>query len=524
MRRLHAELKAAQEGALASRLQHEAAVEDLSAANEELQSLNEEYRSTAEELETSKEELQSINEEIQTVNAELKSKLAIVSTAHNDLINLTASSEIGTLFLDSDLRIRMFTPRVAGLINVAEPDIGRPVTNFTHSLDYPDWERDVRQVLRDLAPFEREVRDLAGRWFLVRLRPYRTIDGVVDGAVVTFNDITTRKNAEIVVQESERRLSALAQAASEVHYRMSPDWSVLLRLSGGGILADATGPGRTWTADYLPEDEHARFAEATLAAMQGKDPFTLEHRARRIDGTVVWLSSRAVPLLDAAGEIVEWFGAASDITARRRTEQAMRSSEERQNVLIAELQHRSRNLIAVITAVADRTLRRGGSVSAFEERLQALSRAQGLLSQFGSDTVEVGALVRMELAAHADPESERVKLAGPEVHLTARQVQNFALALHELATNAVKYGALRAGTGHLAVAWEVIEDRRGRPRLALSWIESGVTIEPGATERRGYGTELIREALAYALQAEVEHTFGLDGVRCRIEMPITQHE
>lgn len=134
VRRLHAELKGAREALVASRSEHEAAIEDLRAANEELQSINEEYRSTSEELETSKEELQSMNEELQTVNGELKNKLESISTAHSDLQNLTAATEIGTLFLDAKLRIRMFTPPIAGLFNVTEMDAGRSITHFTNQL------------------------------------------------------------------------------------------------------------------------------------------------------------------------------------------------------------------------------------------------------------------------------------------------------------------------------------------------------------------------------------------------------
>lgn len=197
-----------------------------------------------------------------------------------------------------------------------------------------------------------------------------------------------------------------------------------------------------------------------------------------------------------------------------------KAAAKRQEVLVNELQHRSRNLLGVVTAVANRTVKRGGSVEAFEDRLQALSRVQGLLSQGGSDTVEVGALVRAELAAYADGASDGITVSGPKVLLTARQVQNFALALHELTTNAVKYGALKAETGQLAITWEVVLDRRGRRRLSLSWIESGVSVDVANVTRRGYGTELIQEALAYALQAEIDYTLGEDGVRCRIQMPI----
>ena len=150
--RLHAELKQAQEALVASRAGHDVTIQELRAANEELQSTNEEYRSTAEELETSREELQSINEELHTVNAELKSKLERLSVAHSDLQNLTTVSEVGTLFLDVELRIKMFTPPIADILNITHLDIGRVVGDFTNRLNYQLLVDEAREVLRDLAP------------------------------------------------------------------------------------------------------------------------------------------------------------------------------------------------------------------------------------------------------------------------------------------------------------------------------------------------------------------------------------
>ena len=243
-----------------------------------------------------------------------------------------------------------------------------------------------------------------------------------------------------------------------------------------------------------------------------------EYRIRRPgDGAVRWVRNTDFPMRDAAGRVCWLGGVGRDITEEK-------GSAQRQEVLVNELQHRARNLLGVVSAVASRTMKQGGAVEAFEERLQALSRAQGLLSQQGSDTVDVGALVRAELAAHAQEGSVRVRVGGPEVKLTARQVQNFALALHELTTNAVKYGALKDDHGWRSVTWDEVQDRRGRPRLTLSWTESGVAVGPQAVTRRGYGTELIQEALAYALEADVEYELSSDGVRCRIEMPVGQPE
>ena len=163
IQQLQQELQFTQSQLRTSREEYEGANEELRAANEELQSINEEYRSTAEELETSKEELQSINEELQTVNAELKTKLESVSRAHSDIQNLMAATDVGILFLDTQLRIKRFTPRIAELFNVAAGDEGRSITDFTHSLDYDDLAADARTVLRDLASIEREVRSAERR-------------------------------------------------------------------------------------------------------------------------------------------------------------------------------------------------------------------------------------------------------------------------------------------------------------------------------------------------------------------------
>ncbi|MBS1301775.1 chemotaxis protein CheB [Loktanella sp. SALINAS62] len=189
----------------ASRAEHETTIQDLRVANEELQSINEEYRSASEELETSKEELQSMNEELRTVNAELKSKLESIGSAHSDLKNIVAATDIGTLFLDRKLRIRMFTPRVADLFNITDVDVGRLITDFTHRLDDDGISADVERVLNDLIPAEREVRTREGRWLVMRLRPYRTIDERIEGAVITFVDVTTQRETSERLRESEEQ-------------------------------------------------------------------------------------------------------------------------------------------------------------------------------------------------------------------------------------------------------------------------------------------------------------------------------
>jgi two-component system CheB/CheR fusion protein len=191
------------------REESDAANEELRAANEELQSINEEYRSTSEELETSKEELQSINEELQTVNSELKLKLEAISRAHSDLQNLMAATDFGTLFLDSALRIKRFTDRATELFSITPNDVGRSITDFANQLDYDDLIRDARAVLADLAPIRREVKSRAGKWYDIRLRPYRTVDDKIDGVVITFVDVSGRRQVEETLRARERELRKL---------------------------------------------------------------------------------------------------------------------------------------------------------------------------------------------------------------------------------------------------------------------------------------------------------------------------
>ena len=204
VRRLEQELVFIQSHLRASREEYEGANEELRAANEELQSINEEYRSTAEELETSKEELQSINEELQTVNAELKGELEQVTRGQNDIQNLITATDVGLLFLDTGLRIRRFTPRIAQLFNIVSGDEGRPITDFTHSLDYDTLAADARAVLSDPAPSEREVSSRNGAHYLMRMRRYQTTQDEPDGVVVTFVDISARRKTEDLLRASER--------------------------------------------------------------------------------------------------------------------------------------------------------------------------------------------------------------------------------------------------------------------------------------------------------------------------------
>lgn len=173
-----------------------ASKEELQSANEELQSTNEELQSTNEELTTSKEEMQSMNEELQTINSELQTKLDDLALAQSDMQNLLNSTEIAILFLDQHLNVRRYTERASKIVNVRESDVGRPLSDLTTSLQYPSLHEDALETLRTMAFSEKQIPTSDDRWFSVRILPYRRLDNVIDGVVITFVDITGTKKLE----------------------------------------------------------------------------------------------------------------------------------------------------------------------------------------------------------------------------------------------------------------------------------------------------------------------------------------
>ncbi|MHC5082458.1 MAG: chemotaxis protein CheB [Planctomycetota bacterium] len=189
--------------------------EELKSTNEELQSTNEELQSTNEELETSREELQSTNEELETVNSELQDKVDQLSGSNNDLNNLLSSTEIATLFLDNELCIKRFTPKITNIFKLIGTDVGRPVSDITHNIDYHDLAKDVSEVLDNLGRIDKEVRSKDGTWFTLRILPYRTVDNAIDGVVITFIDITKQKISDLASAEARDYAQGIIQTVRE---------------------------------------------------------------------------------------------------------------------------------------------------------------------------------------------------------------------------------------------------------------------------------------------------------------------
>lgn len=492
----------------------EAASEELKSSNEEYQSVNEELQSSNEELETSKEEMQSINEELHTVNAELNSKNENLARFNNDLRNLLESTQIATLFLDEHLHIRGFTPATTELFHLRKGDRGRPITEIAPNVDYPDLRSDVKNVLRNLGVVERILRsDDEGPAFLLRLRPYRTVDNVIDGVVLTFVDVTESQR----LNQEHARLAAIVNASKDAIVGLSlPDritsWNpTAARLFG---LAAAEAVGKSLDA-LLPAE----------ASQEVREFFASGERERRIgefrmiwvrpDGTRVPLEMSWAPVHDDQGKLI-----AGEIFARDISERI--KAEEGATLMMRELDHRVKNTLATVQAIAQQTARGAASVSAFEEvfdaRLLSLSQTHNLLAREGWNGADVRELVLADLAPYRTGEDARVEISGDPVKLAPKAALALSMALHELATNAVKYGALSKPEGVVLVDWEKrVKD--GQPWLHLRWTERGgpPVKQP---DRLGFGHRLITQGLPYELDGTADLAFSTTGVVCNMDVPI----
>jgi two-component sensor histidine kinase len=350
------------------------------------------------------------------------------------------------------------------------------------------------------------------RWLSDQGRAFRDADGkplYMTGAVV---DITERKRAEVALREHEELLSLATVGANLIAFR----WNVRtgeVRLSGRVEALTGLPPGTTVSSyrDKLKSvhpDDRARFDDAIARALQD-GVYEAEYRHIRTDRTVVWLYDKGLVHRDDAGQPLELIGVSMDVTGRK-------AAEQRQALLAAELDHRAKNMLALVLALLRTT--RAASVPEFVKavhgRIRALARAHVLLSESRWAGADLRRLVEEELAPFRTREEARVRMSGPAVMLAAPAAQALGMALHELATNAVKYGALSAPAGRIEVAWTL--ERQG---LVLRWAETG---GPPASPpvRRGTGTTVIEKSITYQLNGAVEFAWNLEGLACEMVVPI----
>lgn len=305
---LKQELRAKEEYLKSVNEELETSNEELKSSNEEMQSINEELQSTNEELETSKEELQSVNEELATVNTELQTKVFDLSRANNDMNNLLAGTGVGTVFVDFKLLIQRFTPSVTQIIHLILSDVGRPVGHIVSNLvGYDTLVEDIKAVLDGLIPKEVEVQTREGEWFLMRIRPYRTLENVIEGAVITFFDISEIKRMRDALQKAND-LHRLAVVVRDSHD------AILLQDTEGLILAwnpaaerfygwnESEALGRN-IRELIPEELREKALERIRQL--SRNDILEPYRSQRIakDGTVVEVWLTATALVNDAGQI-----------------------------------------------------------------------------------------------------------------------------------------------------------------------------------------------------------------------------
>jgi PAS domain S-box-containing protein len=336
-----------------------------------------------------------------------------------------------------------------------------------------------------------------------------------NGFVKIMRDRTAQHAKELELKESEARFRMLATSIPQLVFRSlddgarswgSPQWEIYAGLS------DAASRGFGWLEAIHPDDREMtrrRWQDAQRSA-----EYYVEHRIRRhSDGQYRWHQTRAKP---AGASSKEWVGTSADV-------HEMRGLQDRQQVLLSELQHRTRNLLALVQAIARQTVKSSASLvdfsRQFESRLGALSRVQGVLARTDQGPIDLQQIVRAELEAHGA--GNAAEIGGPPVELAPNAAQAIALALHELATNAVKYGALRHPPARLLVNWHLRQDEADT-HVILEWRENGVSIPDvsAAAQRRGYGRELIEHALPYQLNAKTKLEFTGNGVHCVVELPL----
>ncbi|WP_379922351.1 PAS domain-containing protein [Erythrobacter sp. R86502] len=479
-----------------------------------------------------------------------------------------------------------------------------------------------------------------GRWFDVFAFPIG--DQMPFQVGILFEDIGTRKTMEIALRHSESRLHSLIEASSDIIFRMNANGTIMDPVGGKGLLGNV-GESGNWIEEFVPANDRPHVVAALAQAIATREPFRVEHRIRTESGAVRWLSSRAVPVLNDDGEIAEWFGMATDITALRKVgqqlshgaqmlrvaselgkvglwdwnvetgeltwsdehfrmegyepgeivptydiwlerlhpddrtatnlkiQQAMqdgceylneyrvchpdgdtrwlsargrflydeqgravrmlgaiidttqrRREEEWQRLLVAELQHRVRNLIGMVRSVARLSAPSHRSVNDYVDhligRLQAMGRTQSTLTRSPGRDVDLVELVREELLVHA-AQPEQYHIEGPPIALSPHAAEIVTLAIHELATNSIKYGAL-GDTGYIRIVWTTYE-KNNKPWITLRWQETAPHHKT-KFNRKGFGRRLIEERVPYELQGEGRFDIHDTGVLAQLEFPLSR--
>jgi two-component system CheB/CheR fusion protein len=457
--------------------------------------------------------MQSINEELQTINAEMAGKNEALTRLNSDLKNLLDSTEIATMFLDDELRIKSFTPAMTDIFRLRDSDRGRPVTDIATILNYSDLAEDAQRVQRRLSIVEREVeiRD-GGMTFIMRIRPYRTVDNLIDGVVITFLDITARKRTELSVQEH----AAIVEASQDALVRASvrgtiETWNPAAARLFGYTAQEIVGQPTLLLWSPLQAQEHTALL-AQAAAGTASD--NVETVGRRKDGSEFDAELSIVPIFAENGQVLSIVKTVRNITERRR-------ARFQREILLNELNHRVKNTLATVQSIATQTLRNESTLEAFREnfgaRLIALSKSHDLLTRKNWEGASLHGLLMQECEPYQADGAPRFEIVGDDLQVPPRMALALGMVFHELTTNAAKYGALSVPAGRIDVSWN-LHERDGQTYLHLQWTETGgPRVEK--PRRSGMGSRLMKHGLAHELGGEARIDFDPSGVQYMIDVP-----
>jgi two-component system CheB/CheR fusion protein len=530
LRQLEQELRTTKERLQTTTEELESSNEELKSGNEELSSMNEELQSANEELETSKEELQSINEELQTVNAELNARVEELSRANSDIANLLESTQIATVFLDHNLSVKSFTPAAKDVFRLVESDTGRPISHVRPRFASDTVQDDAERVMRTLSTIERQVQSTHNdSRYVMRILPYRTVDNVIAGVVITFTDVTKITAAEARINELTRDLRSRVQSletlidlvpvgilmmedAKTGAVRVNRYGAQLMGEGGGG---DAPRPVSA-SQRIIHQDRELKPEEQPLlkAVRSGEPVSEFEAVLLRPDGQRVDVMMSALPLFNEDGKVRGGIAVILDISERKR-------GETQQQVLLHELQHRVKNIITTVGELASRMLKSTVSLedfaSAFSGRLSAMAKTHELLTANNWQGAGLRPLIDATVRSYSSNDGRNIAVSGPDLVLSPAAASTLGLVLYELATNAMKYGALKERAGRIAISWRVTK-LDGSEDVSLEWIESdGPSIN--GTLQEGFGTGFIRRSVEYELNGKVDLEFQPSGLHCRILFP-----
>jgi two-component system, chemotaxis family, CheB/CheR fusion protein len=376
--------------------QHEASAEELQTANEEIQSSNEELQSINEELQTSKEELQSTNEELTTVNQELHTRNEQLDRANNDLNNFIASSQLAMVMVGTDLRIRRFSPAAEQLLNLIGADIGRSIGEFRFGIELPDLEQRLTEAIHTLTPNECEVQDRKGRWYSLRVRPYRTTENRIDGATAVFVDIEAQKQDQEKIRAGEEKYRLLIEGATGIAIILLntkgtvTDWNIgaerILGYSSTQIV------GQHYDRFLGSEEVDRQVAARNLERAGMGAGVTDERWLRRRDGTRFWASLIITALRDKEGALQGFAIVVRDFSEKRYTEELRQEEDRRKDEFLATLAHELRNPLAPLANTLEALRQQKNNSTTVARGLERMERQVETLKRLVADILDVSRL------------------------------------------------------------------------------------------------------------------------------------